>query len=158
MLIFSLLMVGLVPTAAVLALVVAPAAAAPDLALSIAMVIGTALASLLTAIATQVLRRLNLQLTAQRQAEIEHVVGLAITRVEEFGANYLRRHGFALDASQKLQMAVTEIVGKIPRIDRAEAEAIVHALLPAMGLGATAALGKLTAGLATPRPTPPATE
>jgi hypothetical protein len=122
----------------------------PDLAGALTMIVGTALSSLLFALLTRLLQMWNIRLSAERQAQAEHIVALVVRSVEESAATYLRTHGIPLTGQAKLERAVTDIVTRLPRVSRTEAAEIVHAVLPALGLGATAGLGKLGDALRTP--------
>lgn len=106
--------------------------------------LGGLLASLLVALAIRAFQKMGIELDAKREAQIESVARAAVLRVEEVAKAQARKHLTEWTGPQKLQAAVTEVVDRLPRVDRAEAERIVHAVLPTVGIGAAAAveLGK----------------
>lgn len=110
--------------------------------------LGTVIAAALTALIVRLLQKVGLSVDADRHAKIEYVAKLAASRAEEFAAAYLKAHGSKLLPTQKLQLAVEDVMARLPRVSREEAQEIVQAVLPGLRLGATAgvaALGKAVA-------------
>jgi hypothetical protein len=108
-----------------------------DLLQPVIAILGAALATLITSLLVQLVQRFGIQLDLERQALLEAAARKAVLMVEEQAANALKRGLSEWTGPQKMTAAVTDIVDHIPRVDRAEAERIVQAVLPALGLGAT---------------------
>jgi hypothetical protein len=106
--------------------------------------LGVVLTMAVIALGTQLFRKLGIELDVKRQQQLESFARSAVLRVEEVATAEARKHLSAWTGPQKLQAAVTDVVDRLPRVDRAEAERIVHAVLPTVGIGAAAAveLGK----------------
>jgi ERCC4-type nuclease len=105
---------------------------------------GGILAGVLVALALRALKKMGIELDVQKQQQLESVARAAVLRVEEVAKSQARKHLADWSGPEKLQAAVTEVVDRLPRVDRDEAERIVHAVLPTVGIGAAAAveLGK----------------
>ena len=106
--------------------------------------LGGLLAGVLVALVLRALKKMGIELDVQKQQQLEGVARAAVLRVEEVAKAQARKQVGQWTGAQKLQAAVTEVVDRLPRVDRAEAERIVHAVLPTVGIGAAAAveLGK----------------
>lgn len=102
-----------------------------------------------TAAAVQLFRKFGLDLDAQKQAKVEYYARLAIQEAEEWAARKLTQANIVITGSEKLSRAVESLVAKVPGVSQAEATALVHALLPEVGVGAAAALGKVVTAATT---------
>jgi hypothetical protein len=111
--------------------------------------LGAILAAALVAVVVQVFRKLGFSLDAERQAQLEYYAKQAVLKVEEEAANYAKTHTVKLDPETKLRRAISAVVAKLPRVDEAEAAAVVKAALPQVGLGAAAV--RLGEALRTPK-------
>lgn len=108
------------------------------------------LVSLLVAAAGYAIRRLHLSVSAEQDAQLAYYANLAVLYAEEKAANYLKTHGVKMDPISKLNMAVTQLLTKVPRIDQDEAVKIVQASLPGLKMGAAAGAVALGNALRTP--------
>lgn len=104
--------------------------------------LGVLLAGAVVTLGTRLFQKLGIELDIKREQQLESVARAAVLRVEEIAKAQARKHLADWSGSQKLQAAVTEVVDRLPRVDRDEAERIVHAVLPTMGMGATVEPGK----------------
>lgn len=105
-------------------------------------ILGAALGMLLSAVLVQVLRKLNLQLSAEQHARLETYTAEAIRFAEEWASQRLKANK-PVNSAEKLEQAIAALVDRIPGITREEAIAIIHAQLPRVGTGAAAALSDL---------------
>lgn len=111
-------------------------------------VLGGVVAAALVAVLVKLFQRFGIALDQERQDQLQTVARQAVARAEEWGATQLK--GIAKSklpslSGEKFERAVTDVIARVPRVSREEAEAIVTAALPQMGLGAAAgaaALGK----------------
>jgi hypothetical protein len=108
--------------------------------------IGAMLAAALVAVLVKLFQRFGIALDAERQDQLEHVARQAVARAEEWAAAQVKaKVAKKIPGSEKFERAVVDVLERIPRVSREEAEAIVTAALPQMGMGAAAgavALGK----------------
>lgn len=118
---------------------------------AIVKTLGGALLVALIALAAKLYTRMGIALTVERQQQLESAARQAVMRIEELAAAQLKLGLAAWNGPQKLSAAVTDIVDKLPRVDRSEAERIVQAVLPSLGLGATAVVVELGKALRTRR-------
>jgi len=111
-------------------------------------ILGAVVAAALVGVLVKLFQRFGIALDQERQDQLQSVARQAVAHAEEWGAAKLR--GVAKSklkslSRDKFELAVTDVLAKIPRVSREEAEAVVTAALPQMGLGAAAgatALGK----------------
>ncbi len=96
-------------------------------------------AGLIVALLVQMLRKIGISLSAERQAEVEKSAQDIILKWEEKAATAVKNH-LALPAGAKINGAVLDLIRKFPKVDAGEAENIIHAELPKIGLGAAAFL------------------
>lgn len=94
------------------------------------------LVPVLTAIAIQALRRLNIQLTAAQEAMVETHIANAAREAEEWAAARIRAN-LPVDSGAKLERAVASVLERVPGLSRERAIALIHAVLPLLGLGAS---------------------
>ncbi len=113
--------------------------------------LGVALGAALTALVVQLLRKAGLSLDADRTAKIEYYANQAAKFAEEQAANYAKQHLVKMEAGQKLQIATTKLLTKVPGVDVHEAQDVIIAALPGLRLGAAAGGQKLGEALRTPR-------
>lgn len=111
--------------------------------------LGAALAAALVGLVVQLLRKMGIALDAERQAQLEYTAKQAVLRVEEQAAAYVKTHAVKMLPKDKLEKAVADVLTKIPRVSQAEAEDIVQAVLPQLGIGAAAGAVKLGEALRT---------
>jgi hypothetical protein len=109
--------------------------------------IGAMLAAALVAVLVKLFQRFGIALDQERQDQLEHVARQAVARAEEWAAAQVKAKVVSkkIPGSEKFERAVVDVLERIPRVSREEAEAIVTAALPQMGMGAAAgaaALGK----------------
>jgi hypothetical protein len=110
--------------------------------------VGAMLAAALVAVLVKLFQRFGIALDQERQDQLQSVARQAVARAEEWGATQLKglaKRKLPALGAEKFERAVTDVVARIPRVSREEAEAVVQAALPQMGLGAAAgaaALGK----------------
>lgn len=110
--------------------------------------LGAVVAAALVGVLVKLFQRFGIALDQERQDQLQSVARQAVARAEEWGAAQLR--GVAKSklkslSGDKFELAVADVLAKIPRVSREEAEAVVTAALPQMGFGAAAgavALGK----------------
>lgn len=107
------------------------------------------LVAALTAGAVQLFRKFGIELDAQKQAKIEYYAKLAIQEAEEWAAKRLQSTQIVVSGADKLERAATALMNRVPGISEAEAKVLIHSLLPAIGIGAAATLGKVTAAATT---------
>lgn len=93
-------------------------------------VLGAALASALTALVIQLLRKQNIELSAERQAQLESIARHAILVVEERSAAALKAGLRKMTPAEKLAAGVSVFVSKAPGVSDEEAREIVEAQLP----------------------------
>lgn len=110
------------------------------------------LVPLAVAAVVKILQRLGLEVEAGQRDRIERIVREAVLSVEEWAAAAARRSNVSVRAGAKLERAVTAILDRVPNISRQEAEALVHAALPALGLGAAEHLARTRQAAETPAP------
>lgn len=103
-------------------------------------VVGTLLAGLIAALVIQGLRKLGLSIDADRAAKIEYFAQQAVLTVEEKAAAYLKQQAAAMKPEQKLHEAMVVLMQRFPKLSAEDAQRIVTAALPKVGLGA--AMGK----------------
>lgn len=108
---------------------------------TVLQILGSLLATALIALAVQALKKIGITLDVERQQQLEAAARQAVLRVEEAAAAAIKRKLPAWTSTDKLEHAVTDVITRVPRVDENEARAIVQAVLPGLGLGATA-LGK----------------
>jgi sorbitol-specific phosphotransferase system component IIBC len=110
-------------------------------------VVGLAVGGWIVALLVQLFRKAGIELDEKREAQLRDAAAAAIAKAEEWAAAQLKGK-FAnkkIPGQEKFERAVGDVLAKIPNVSREEAEDIVTAMLPQMGLGAAAgaaALGK----------------
>jgi hypothetical protein len=108
--------------------------------------LGALLATALVAVLIKLFQRFGIALDQERREQLEGVARQAVARAEEWAAAQAKeRLAGKIPGSAKFERAVVDVIDRIPRVTRDEAEAVVTAALPQMGLGAAAgaaALGK----------------
>lgn len=82
--------------------------------------------------ATNVARRFGVELSASRQAQIEHFAQLGIGYAQEMARQWATEHASKMHPAQKLEAATTFLLDRVPGVTLEEAEAIVHAKLPGL--------------------------
>lgn len=114
--------------------------------------LGGILAAAIVAVAVQLLRRLNISIDADRKAKLEYVVRQAVLAVEERAAALAKQHGAAviMTANEKAQAALEAVVERIHNVDVDEARQVIQAVLPQLGIGATAGVRELGKAMRTP--------
>lgn len=104
----------------------------PEIFTPIISALGTALAGLIVALIAQWLKRLNIQLDAERQALLESVVRKGVKYAEEQGRNYLTARGQKMAGPDKQRVAMTFVRDQLPKADPATAERMIGAVLQDM--------------------------
>jgi len=107
--------------------------------------------------AVKVSQKLGVELSAARQAQIEHFAKLGIGFAEEHARNWAKEHLIKLDPTVKAEEAIKFVVDRVPDATHAEADAVVHAMLGSARTAATeteAAMGNAlrTQGASPARP------
>src|SRR5687767_12069955 len=87
------------------------------------------LTALVMALLAQLLRKFNIQLAAEQQARLEHIVRASILQTEEWAAQRARAALPLPKAADKLHRTIETVWEKVPDLTRAEVTAIVHAEL-----------------------------
>lgn len=93
----------------------------------------------------QLLRRAGIQVSVEKQAQINSVALLISAEVEEWAAAKIKAN-LPVNSGDKLERAIEGMLKKIPGLTEAEAKAAISAALPQIGLGAAAALKELGKG------------
>lgn len=99
------------------------------------------LIGLLLPLIWQLLKRVGISIDLDKQQQIEAAARQAVLRVEENAAAHVKQKVRTWTGTEKLNAAVADVIDRLPHVDRTEAERIVQAVLPGLGLGATE-LGK----------------
>lgn len=103
-------------------------------------VVGAIIVAVLTPLIVQWIankaRLAGLQLSAEKEAQVEKIVRDAILKAEEWAATRVKV-GESTNAGQKLEQALADVVDKVPGISSQEAADLIHATLPKVGLGAS---------------------
>ena len=107
-------------------------------------------ATALTGMIVRLFQKVGLALDADRTAQVEYWARQAVLYAEERAAAQIGSSIVKWSPGAKLEAAVAQLMSKAPRITREEAEAIIHAALPQVGLGAAAAAAELGKALRTP--------
>lgn len=107
------------------------------------------LSALLLAVVVQFLRKLGLELSAERQAKLEHTVHGLLLQVEEWGASRVKA-GVETKAKDKLEHYLALAAAKIPGITSEEAAALAHSELPKLGRGAAGLVGEVVRAATNP--------
>lgn len=118
-----------------------------DLAAGVLATLLSALAAIAVPIAVQYIRKLGLQISAEQEAQIRTTAEGAVLRAEEIIEAQIKTHGTPIvrSGADKLEIAATAIMEKVPGVTRPEAEAIATEAVARVGLGATDLAGKLAA-------------
>jgi hypothetical protein len=114
--------------------------------------LGGIVAAALVAVLVKLFQRFGIALDEERRAQLENVARQAVARAEEWAAAQAKglvKSKIPDLGAAKFQRAVTDVVDRIPRVSREEAEDIVTAALPQMGLGAAAGAAVLGKALQT---------
>lgn len=98
------------------------------------------LVPLVVALAVRLLQKVGLSLSAENQAKLEKVARDGIMLAEERAAAAVRRSLPEWSSGEKLQAATRHLLDQVPGITTMEAERIVTAELPKVGVGAAAFL------------------
>jgi hypothetical protein len=102
---------------------------------------GAALVPVLVGLVVQLLRRVNLQLDAERQERVRAIVRKVVLKIEEIAARELREGLRRWTSEEKLAMATSEVIDELKgKVTAAAAQQAIHAELPTLGIGA--AVGK----------------
>jgi len=105
---------------------------------------GAALASALVVLVVKLLQRVGIALDADRREALERVALQGAARAEEWAEKQIKAK-LKVPSAAKMNQAIAHVLERIPNVTAEEAEAVVTAALPQMGLGASAgakALGK----------------
>ena len=111
--------------------------------------LGAVLVGALIALIVKLLKRMGIALDVERMQQLESSARQAVLRVEETAATQLKNKVSEWTGPEKLHAAVTDVITRLPRVDAEEAERIVKAVLPTMGLGAAAGAAELGKALRT---------
>ena len=106
------------------------------------------LVTLVTALLYKALKKAGLDLSAEKQAQLEYCVRQAILRAEEWGASRVKAQ-LPTTPTMKLEKALSDVVDKVPGITRTEAEQLIHAELPKIGAGAARFVGAVRSAATT---------
>jgi len=110
---------------------------------------GIVLTGALVALVVKLLQRMGIALDVERMQQLESIARQAVAKAEEIAAGHAKAQVREWTGAEKLSAAVTEIVAKLPRVNREEAKSIVQAVLPSMGIGAAAGAVELGKALRT---------
>lgn len=103
------------------------------------------LAAYAVAIAHKLAARFGLQLDAARDQQIEYAVRQAVMKAEELVAARLAAGLPVQSAQAKLELALTDLLDRIPGLSRERAIDLIHAALPQLGLGSAATASEAAA-------------
>jgi hypothetical protein len=92
--------------------------------------LGTALAGLLVALVTQWLRKMNVNLATEQQAQLLHVTKLGVQYAEEQAKNYFRQRNERLTGPEKQTMAVDFVRTHLPKANTEKVGQLIPAVLP----------------------------
>jgi len=98
------------------------------------------LVTLVTALLIKALKRVGLDLDAERQAQLEGIVKRAILKVEEVFEAKIKA-GQPVTAADKLSAAVTDVIKNAPNLTPQQAADAIHAQLPLMRAAVTVPFG-----------------
>lgn len=96
-----------------------------------------AISTALTALIVQLLRKANIELSAENRAKLETITQQGILLMEEKAAAALRAGVGQVAAREKLEGAMEYLLDKVPGVTREEAQNLVLSELPKLGLGAS---------------------
>ncbi len=116
---------------------------------SVVKSLGGVLVGVLVAVAVKLLQRFGIALDVERQQQLESAARAAVLRIEELAASTAKSQLRSWTGPEKLSAAITDVVERIPRVDRGEAERIIQAVLPSVGIGAAAGAAELGNALRT---------
>lgn len=92
--------------------------------------LGAVLATALVALVTQMLRKYNIQLSAEKQGQLEHFAKLGIGYAEELALRQAKAYSEKMLPEVKHAKALEYLMDKLPNVDLGEADKIITALLP----------------------------
>lgn len=108
----------------------------PDLWGQIISALVTILLALLVPLALKGVQWILVKVKLDQNAMVQLAVRQGIAYAEEAAAKKLREEGLKLTSKAKLGLATASLLEKVPGIDQAEAEKLVHEQLAQVGLGA----------------------
>lgn len=112
--------------------------------------LGGVLAAALIAVLYKLLQRFGIALDAEKRDQLEAAARQAVARAEEWSARQIKaKVAKKIPGTEKFERAVADVLDRIPGVTRAEAEAVVEAALPQMGIGAAAGARELGKSLRT---------
>lgn len=113
--------------------------------------LGAVAVAALTAVLVKLFQRFGIALDAEKRDRLEGVARQAVARAEEWAAAQAkaRVRKIKIPGAEKFERAVTDVLDRVPGVSREEAEAVVTAALPQMGLGAAAGARELGKALRT---------
>lgn len=112
--------------------------------------LGAIVAAALVAVLVKLFQRFGIALDQERQDQLTRVAQQAVARAEEWAAAQVKaKVKGKIPGAEKFERAVADVIARVPRVSREEAEAIVTAALPQMGLGAAAGARELGKALRT---------
>lgn len=98
--------------------------------------LANALAALAVAVVVKYLQKLGVEVKAEQRATLETIAKQTILRIEELAMARAKAGGSPWSAQEKLVRAVDAIEIELPKVPREDIVKMVHATLPAVGLGA----------------------
>lgn len=107
--------------------------------------LGALAVAALTAVLVKLFQRFGIALDAEKRDRLEAAARQAVARAEEWAAAQLKSKAakVKIPGAIKFERAVTDVLDRVPGVTREEAEAVVTAALPQMGLGAAAGAREL---------------
>lgn len=107
--------------------------------------LGALAVAALTAVLVKLFQRFGIALDAEKRDRLEGVARQAVARAEEWAAAQVKAKvsKVKIPGADKFEKAVTDVLDRVPGVTREEAEAVVTAALPQMGLGAAAGAREL---------------
>lgn len=110
-------------------------------------VLGAFLTAMLGIVLDKVRQKTGLQISTERQAQLEGLALQGIHMAEEKAAALVKEKATKLTGQNKLDMAISHVIAMVPTVSEAQADALVHAALgSAWGVGASTTPGGIIAG------------
>ena len=101
-------------------------------------VLGALLMALVSWAVVKIAKKYNLDILLQNEALIRNAAWRGIGLAEEYAAKKLKESDIKIGGSEKLSIAVAQVLNAVPKLTREQAEQYIESLLPSLkGVGAT---------------------
>jgi len=111
--------------------------------------LGGVLAGALIALVLKLSKKAGLSIDSEREAQIRQAAVDAVSRVEEWAATQIKAKKKNITGGVKLERAIADVIDRVPGVTYEEAEQVIQAALPQMGLGAAAGARQLVKAIRT---------